>query len=73
MAGDQPAIAPDQLKKGHPKAFRIAAVLTIIVLLVMLIPNQEGNIASIWLIGTAAGIAAFLVADVVMRRRGLKR
>jgi hypothetical protein len=71
MAGDEPVIAPDQLKPGHPKAFRIAGVLTVIALLLMLIGNN-GHVEDWWLGGTALGIVFFIVADAVMRRKGLK-
>jgi hypothetical protein len=75
MAGDEPVIAPDQLKPGHPKAFRIAGVIVAIALVLMTLPafsNHHGSIEDYWLVGTAAGIIALIVADVVMRRKGLK-
>ncbi len=38
----------------------------------MLIGNN-GHVEDWWLVGTAVGIIFFIVADAVMRRKGLKR
>ena len=73
MSDEQPVVAPDQLKKGHPKAFTIAGVLVAIALLLMTLGNHKGNIEDIYLIGTAVLILAIIVFDRVMRRNGLKR
>ena len=70
---EKPVFAPDQLKKGHPKAFKIAGVLVIISLLVMTIGNHEGHIEDIFLVITAVLIAIAIIADGVMRRNGLKK
>jgi hypothetical protein len=70
---EEQVYAPDQLKKGHPKAFKIAGVLTAIALVLMIIGNHHGHVEDIYLIGTAALIIAAIVADGVMRRNGLRR
>jgi hypothetical protein len=73
VADDEPVIAPDQLKDDHTKAFKIAGVLTMIALILMIWPIQEGHVEDWWLIGIAAAIGAVIVSDSVLRRRGLKR
>jgi hypothetical protein len=37
----------------------------------MLIGNHRGRVENLWLIGTAAVIAALLVGDWLMRKNGL--
>jgi len=71
-ADEEPVVAPDQLKPGHPKAARIAAVLTVIALLLMILGNQQGRVEVIWLVGTAVVIVALLLFDWFQRRNGLK-
>jgi predicted tellurium resistance membrane protein TerC len=73
VVSEEQVYAPDQLKKGHPKAFRIAGVLVMIALVLMVLGNHHGHIEDIYLIATAALIAFALAADAVMRRNGLKR
>lgn len=73
VVAEEQVYAPDQLKKGHPKAFKIAGVLTMIALVLMVIGNQQGHIEDIYLILTAALIGAAIVLDTVLRRRGLKK
>jgi len=72
VAGSEPVTSPDQRKPGSRKASRIGAVVTIVVLLAMLIGNHTGRIEDIFLIVTAAAIAAALIGDVVLRRNGLR-
>ena len=69
---EEPVYAPDQLKPGNRKWARIGAVGTAVILLAMLIGNHEGNTEDIWLIGTALLLVGAVVADVVLRRSGLK-
>jgi len=69
---EEPVVAPDQLKPGHPKAARIAAVLTVIALLLMILGNQQGQVETIWLVGTAVLILAIVLFDWFQRRNGLK-
>lgn len=72
MADEEPVIAPDQLKPGHPKAARIGAIATIVALLLMTLGNQKGHVEDVWLIGTAALLTAILIGDWVLRRVGLR-
>ncbi|MEJ3745317.1 DUF2631 domain-containing protein [Actinomycetes bacterium KLBMP 9797] len=72
MAGSEPVTSPDQHKPGHRKSARIGGVVTILALLSMLIGNHTGRTEDIFLIVVAAGIAAILIGDVVLRRAGLR-
>jgi hypothetical protein len=69
---EEPVYAPDQLKPGNRKWSRIGAVGTAVILLAMLIGNHEGNTENIWLIGVALALIGWVLADVVLRRNGLK-
>lgn len=71
MAEEEPVVAPDQLKPGFSKSARIGGVVTIVALLLM-VPSNHDRTGSIWLIGIAAFIAAALIGDAVLRRRGLR-
>jgi uncharacterized protein DUF2631 len=73
VSGEEPVVAPDQLKPGPYKAARIAGVIVIVILLLMMIGNHHGHIEDIWLGGTAALIAAIIIVDWVQRRNGLKK
>jgi hypothetical protein len=70
---DAPVTAPDQHKPTNLKWARIGGVGSIAVLLLMLLGNHEGQIENLFVIGTAALIAAVLVGDAVLRRNGLRR
>lgn len=72
MAAEEPVTSPDQHKPTRIKFWRVGAVATIIILLLMLIGNNQVNTGAPWLIGTAVGIGLILVADAVMRRNGLR-
>jgi hypothetical protein len=65
--------APDQLKKGHPKAFKIAGVLVAIALVLMVWGNHHGRVEDVYLVATAALILFFVAFDGILRRRGLKK
>jgi len=69
---EEPVYAPDQLKPGNRKWARIGAVGTAVILLAMLIGNHEGNTENVWLIGTALALIGVVIADIVLRRNGLK-
>jgi len=47
---------------------RILGWLAVISLLLMLVGNHTGRVENLWVIGTAAVIAAYLVRDAVRRR-----
>ena len=70
---DAPVTAPDQHKPTNLRWARIGGVGSIAVLLLMLLGNHEGQIENLFLIGTAGLIAAVLVGDAVLRRKGLRR
>lgn len=72
MAGSEPVTSPDQRKPGNRKAGRIGAIVTIIALLAMLKGNHHGKVEDIWLVSIAALLAIILIADVVLRRNGLR-
>jgi hypothetical protein len=75
-AGGADAVtAPDQHKPTNLKWARVCGVLAIIVMLVLTQPfnNHEGWVADVFLLLTAGIIALLLIADVVLRRNGLRR
>ena len=69
---EEPVYAPDQLKPGNRKWARIGAVGTAAIMLLMLWGNHEGNTEDIWLVGTAVLLIGIVIADVVLRRNGLR-
>jgi hypothetical protein len=73
VAADEPVTSPDQRKTINPKAARIGAVLTILILLAMQLGYPLTTMERIWLFCTAGLIALALVGDAVMRRNGLRR
>ena len=73
MAADEPVTSPDQHKPGNRRAARAGALFTIVALLLMLIGNHRGHIEDIWLVGSAATLAALLLVDWMLRRNGLKQ
>jgi hypothetical protein len=72
VADEEPVTSPDQHKPDPRRAAQVAGVLSIIVLLLMLFGNHEGHTEDVFLIGTAALIAAVLIGDEVLRRNGLR-
>jgi uncharacterized membrane protein YhhN len=69
----EPVTAPDQHKPGAPKAARVGAAITALLLLTCLVGNQRGHVEDVWLIVVAAGLILVLVGDWVLRRNGLRR
>ena len=69
---EEPVYAPDQLKPGSRKWARIGAIGSALVILLYLWGNHEGNTENIWIIGTAVGLIAIVVIDIVLRRNGLR-
>ena len=69
---EEPVYAPDQLKPGNRKWARRGAIGSAVILLLYLWGNHEGNTENIWLIGTALLLVGIVLADVVLRRNGLK-
>lgn len=73
MAGTEPVTSPDQHKPTNRKLARIGGILSILALLAMVLPQRESWIPALYLIGTAALIAAIMIGDEVLRRNGLRR
>ncbi|WP_239086927.1 DUF2631 domain-containing protein [Catellatospora methionotrophica] len=72
MAAEEPVTSPDQHAPTPVKAARIAGTVVIVMLLLMLFGNHEGNVESIWLIGIAGLLAVIMIIDIVLRRNGLR-
>ncbi|TQS41739.1 DUF2631 domain-containing protein [Cryptosporangium phraense] len=73
MAEEEPVIAPDQLREGHPKLWRGLAVVSAVALLIMVVGNHQGHVEDLFLIGGAVIILVLLAWDAVQRRYGVKR
>jgi len=73
VAEDEPVIAPDQLREGHPKLWRWLAVASIVSLLLMAVGNHEGHVEDLFLFVIAALLAVALAWDALQRRYGVKR
>jgi hypothetical protein len=71
-AEEEPVYSPDQLKPGNRKAARLGALGSAAVLLLFFWGNHEGNTENIFLVVFAAGLVAAVIADVILRRNGLK-
>ena len=69
---EEPVYAPDQLKPGNRKWARIGAVGTAVLILALFWGNHEGNTENIYLVLFALGLIGWVIADVVLRRNGLK-
>ncbi len=65
--------SPDQHKPDNLKVWRAFWVLAILLMLAMLIGNQRGRVEDVWLVAVAATIAVGLIADIALRRKGIKR
>jgi len=72
VAGDEPVLSPDQKKPGSPRAARVGAAVTLLLLLSCLIGNHKGRIEDIWLVVCAGGLILAVVGDWVLRRNGLR-
>ena len=69
---EEPVYAPDQLKPGNRKWARIGAIGTAVLILALFWGNHEGNTENIYLVLFAIGLIGWVIADVVLRRNGLK-
>ena len=67
-----PVYSPDQLKPGNRKMARVGAIAAAVVTLSYFWGNHEGNTENIYLILTAVALIGAVIADVVLRRIGLK-
>jgi uncharacterized protein YqgC (DUF456 family) len=73
VAEEEPVIAPDQLREGHPKLWRALAVASVVCLLLMTIGNHQGHVEDIFLIVSALILVVLLAFDALQRRYGIKR
>ncbi|MEV4346116.1 DUF2631 domain-containing protein [Actinoplanes sp. NPDC049596] len=64
--------APDQLKPGNRRRGQKGAIISAIVILMFFWGNHEGNTENIWLVVFAVGLVVAVIADAVLRRRGLR-
>ena len=71
-AESDPVYAPDQLKPGNRKMARIGALGTAVVMLLFFWGNHEGNTENVFLVLFALALVGAVIADVVLRRNGLK-
>ena len=69
---EEPVYSPDQLKPGNRKWARRGALGTAAALLLFFWGNHEGNTENIFLVLFALALVGIVVADVVLRRNGLK-
>jgi hypothetical protein len=73
VAGEEPVVAPDQLKPGHRRSGRIGAIVVAISLVLMIFcNNQVSGIAKLWLVGIAVALVGWVVVDSILRRNGLR-
>jgi hypothetical protein len=65
--------SPDQHKPGNRRAARIGAVITIVAIVLMAaFGNHQGRVEEFISYGVAALLAAILIGDEALRRRGLR-
>jgi len=69
---EEPVYAPDQLKPGNRKWARRGALGSAAIMLLFFWGNHEGNTENIYLVLFAVGLVGAVIADVVLRRNGLK-
>jgi len=72
VAAEEPVTSPDQHKPSNYKWARVGAVGTIVILLLMICGNHKGRVEDIFLVGTAALLAAILLGDSLLRKNGLR-
>jgi hypothetical protein len=73
VAGEEPVVAPDQLKPGHRRSGRIGAIVVAISLVLMMFCNNEvSGLEKLWLVGIAAVLVGWVVVDSILRRNGLR-
>ena len=73
VAGEEPVVAPDQLKPGHRRSGRIGAIVVAISLVLMMFCNNiVTGLEKLWLVGIAAVLVGWVVVDSILRRNGLR-
>jgi hypothetical protein len=70
---EEPVYSPDQLKPGHRKWGRRGALgSAVIIVLMALWDNHEGNTETVYLVLIALLLVGAVVLDSILRRNGLK-
>ena len=69
---EEPVYAPDQLKPGNRKWGRRGALASVVILLLYVWGNHEGNTENVYLVVIALLLITAVVLDAVLRRNGLK-
>jgi hypothetical protein len=73
VAGEEPVVAPDQLKPGHRKSGRIGAIVVAISLVLMMFCNNDvSGLERLWLVGIAVVLVGWVIVDSILRRNGLR-
>ena len=73
MAGEEPVVAPDQLKPGHRRSGRIGAIVVAISLVLMMFCNNVvTGVEKLWLVGIAVILVGWVIVDSILRRNGLR-
>jgi hypothetical protein len=73
VAGEEPVVAPDQLKPGHRRSGRIGAVVVAISLVLMIFCNNVvTGVEKLWLVGIAVVLVGWVIVDSILRRNGLR-
>jgi hypothetical protein len=73
VAGEEPVVAPDQLKPGHRRSGRIGAIVVALSLAAMTFGNNVVTGAEkLWVIGIAVALVGWVVLDSILRRSGLR-
>ena len=70
---DQITSSDQRRRASSPRLARAGALAAIVLLLVMLAGNHEGNIENLFLVLTAVGLSTMLVVDHLLRKNGLRR
>jgi uncharacterized membrane protein YhhN len=64
--------SPDQLERGHVRLDRVAAVVTAVLLLVLLLADHPDRVEVAWVCASSAVLLIAVVADWLLRRNGLR-
>ena len=73
MADNEPVTSPDQHKPGPRKWATVGAVISAVVLICLAFANNDTDTGMPFLFTAAGIIIAALIADVVLRKKGLRR
>jgi peptidoglycan/LPS O-acetylase OafA/YrhL len=73
VADNEPVTSPDQHKPGPRRAATVGAVVSAVVLVCLAFANNETDTGKPFLFTAAGLIIAALIADFVLRKKGLRR